>query len=113
MALLMEKGADINAADYTGMTPLHVAAMAGRRDEARLLLKHGADLTRRDRFGDTPIHTAAVFGQGGMVKLLLDHGADLDALNNEGNSPLDLARNNRRDRAARYIEELRARRTIP
>lgn len=112
MALLLEHGADINAADYTGMTPLHVAALAGRRDEARWLIAHGADIEARDRFGDMPVHTAAVFGQGGVVKLLLDHGAALDAVNNEGKTPLDLAWKNRRERAAKYIEELHASRTV-
>ncbi len=108
MGLLLEAGADINAADTTGMTPLHVAAMLGRKGEATWLLERGARPDTKDKFGDTPIHTAAIFGQGHLVKLLLSKGADLSAKNTAGMTPLDLARKNRQERAAKYIEKLQA-----
>lgn len=106
MAALIEAGADINAADHTGMTALHAAALLGWQDGAKWLLEHGADRNQRDTFGDLPSHTAAIHGQGGIIKILFDAGDSLTEKNNAGLTPLDLARKHRRDRAAAYIEKL-------
>ena len=106
MALLADKGADLDAADATGMTPLHVAAMMGRLDEAKWLLERGALLEPRDQFGDTPVHTAAVFGHGHVVKLLHQRGASLTSPNGAGKVPVELARENREKRAAVYLQQL-------
>ncbi|HCR38575.1 MAG TPA: hypothetical protein DIV80_03745 [Synergistaceae bacterium] len=44
---LIEAGADVNAKDIQGWTPLHEAAEAGRTDIVQLLLDHGADVNAR------------------------------------------------------------------
>lgn len=108
MDALLAAGADINAADHTGMTALHAAAMLGWQDGARWLLAHGADFNQRDQFGDLPSHIAAIYGQGGILKILSEAGDPLTEKNNAGLSPLDLARKYRKDRAAKYIEKLMA-----
>jgi ankyrin repeat protein len=108
MELLVERGADVNAADVTGMTPLHVAAMLGRAAEAEWLLDRGARLDARDSFGDTPLHTAAVFGQGGVLQILARRGAALDTPNTAGKTPFMLAHDNRQPRVAALIESLLA-----
>jgi ankyrin repeat protein len=43
MKLLAEKGANINSATDSGMTPLHFAVFSGSKDIAEFLLKHGAN----------------------------------------------------------------------
>ena len=111
--LLLENGADINAKDNTGLTPLHVAAMLDRTNEAQALLAHGADIKARDSFGDTPLHTAALFGQPRMVELLIKAGADLDALNNNQLTPLQCARQQRKDQVVELITPLRSGKTSP
>jgi len=110
LPLLHAHGADLNAADITGMTPLHVAATRGRRDEADWLLEHGADLEPRDHYGDTPLHTAAIF-DGGLITPLVRRGADLAALNNEGLTPLEVAEKYQNEAAAALLRRLEARRT--
>ena len=41
--LLLDRGAQVNATDYTGWTPLHAAIYGGHAEVVQLLLDHGAD----------------------------------------------------------------------
>lgn len=49
--LLLESGADVNAQDWTGQTPLHWAAYEGTVETVQLLLDCGADTTIRNKEG--------------------------------------------------------------
>lgn len=84
--LLIELGADIEAADKNGFTPLHVAAASGSKKAVRTLLKAGAKIDAETKdvggYGHfTPLET--VLRDSGLrsikkydiCKLLLDHGA--------------------------------------
>ena len=54
-ALLLERGADLNAKGVFGGTGLHWAAINGHKDTVEFLVTHGADLSIRDaRFDSTP-----------------------------------------------------------
>ena len=106
--LLLKYGADLDAVDRTGATPLHTAAMSGQKDAALWLLDHGAAIESKDSFGDTPLQTAAIFGQGAVLKVLFERGAKLDTKNTLGKTALDLAKENRQDKVAQYIEHLLA-----
>jgi len=86
--LLLEKGADPNAATKPGAetgafmrdvrtlgeTPLHRAAAFAGADVIRLLLDAGADRERRDAKGDTPLTWASWHLRPGTVLALLAHG---------------------------------------
>jgi len=99
--VLLEHGADPNAKDEWGVTPLHLAAYDGYRDLVKLLLDHGADPNAVDNFGSTPLHAALERGRhadADIVKLLLERGADPTIPDRYGRTPIDIAmRLGRRD----------------
>lgn len=89
---LVREGADVNARDSFGMTPLHTAVRAGRNDVAEVLMTHGADVNARSDRGQTPLFFWAVTGEGKqMAEHLIAHGADVNARDNYGMTPLHCA----------------------
>lgn len=82
---LLDAGADVNARNGFGYTPLHVTAGYGT---AKLLLEKGADVNARNRSGLTPLHKAAWNNDVTMMAILLAEGADPDAGNKNGLSPM-------------------------
>jgi len=56
--VLLESGADPDAKNKEGNTPLHAAAYRGHIDVASLLLEHGADPCVTNKDGDIPLVTA-------------------------------------------------------
>jgi len=59
-----------------GETPLHVVAVWGDLDSARILIHEGACLDVPGEQGCTPLHEAAMQGHVEVVKLLLASGAN-------------------------------------
>lgn len=80
--VLLVAGANANAVNDRGQTPLHLAALMGlslkseslRREAlTKVLLSAGADLTLTDQDGMTPLHRAAARGRVRMAMAILDH----------------------------------------
>ena len=87
----LNKGADVNAKDYIGRTPLHNAARwshKGHKKVAELLISRGADVDAMDDDGWTPLHYAALGGSKETAKLLIVEGVDVNTKNDEGETPL-------------------------
>ena len=55
---LIAAGADVNAVQQDGVTPLHETAATGQLELTRLLLEHGADRNVKDGNGRTPADSA-------------------------------------------------------
>lgn len=83
--------ANKEAADYDGMTPLHLAAMNGARKSVGDLLNAGADIEARNDSGMVPLHLAACFNAKQTVSDLCIAGASTDATDDNSETPLDLA----------------------
>ena len=84
-------GANPNAADRNGRTPLHEAAVYGREAIVPVLLAAGANPNVADRYGGTPLHSAAYYGREATVQLLLTAGAEPNVVNQYGSTPLHYA----------------------
>ncbi|MGV8125180.1 MAG: ankyrin repeat domain-containing protein [Candidatus Xenobiia bacterium LiM19] len=56
--MLVSRGADVNATDNLGDTPLHIAARNGRGEIARALIEGGAEVNPRNKAGLTPLGVA-------------------------------------------------------
>jgi ankyrin repeat protein len=88
--LLLEHGADPNAANNSKATALLFAA--GDLEKVRLLVDAGANVNARSSSGNTPLVAAAAHeGNLNVVKLLLNEGAELHAQNGNDVSVLGAA----------------------
>jgi len=90
--LNISAGANVNAKDAMGYTPLFYAAQNGQEDVAELLIAGGANVNVKDRTGNTPLHYAAVGGHYDVCRLLLDEGANSSARNLMGGTPMAMAK---------------------
>ena len=92
----LDAGADVEARNKWGFTPLVLAAEYNSNPEVvQALLDAGADLKARDADGNTPLMLAARENSNPeIVQVLLDAGADATAKNGEGKTAWDLIQDN-------------------
>ncbi|KAL8927106.1 MAG: hypothetical protein Q9172_001528 [Xanthocarpia lactea] len=82
--LLLERGAQVNAASDGEVWPLHRAAELGRDNIVRILLEHGANVNPKDKTGQTPIFPAAQRNHRKVLTSLLEAGADVNVKDEDG-----------------------------
>ena len=85
---LIEAGADVNAKDNNGLTPLCFCAAKGHLDVARALIEAGADVNAKKDNGVTPLHMCAYYGHLEVSRALIEKGADVNAKEDDGVTPL-------------------------
>ncbi len=93
----IDKGADVNAQNSAGETPLIAAAAFNKNPEViTTLLKAGADIEARDSVhGGTALLWAAAFSKNPeVVSTLLNAGADAKAKDNVGYTAFYYAKRN-------------------
>lgn len=91
LRFLSERGANVNARDGQGRTPLQLAANLGWRDGVALLLTRKANTEVGNDAGETPLISAVHRHDADMTKLLLQAGADPDRTDNSGRSAREYA----------------------
>ena len=77
LRVALDHGADLNARDVKGRTPLMFAANSDlmRLDTVKLLMEKGADLNAKNLDGETVLDLARLRGQTPIVELLVEAGA--------------------------------------
>ena len=93
VAFLLNRGADANARDRTGQTPLHCASrwyFPISEDIVTMLLRT-ADVNERNDAGRTPLHVAVTTCNRRIADLLVRAGADINARDADDRTPLHLA----------------------
>ena len=95
VALLLDRGAKVDAMDGEGVTPLILASYRGQTEVVKLLLERGADVNAREkRNGLSSLSHAVGRGDKELVKVLLAHGADPLLKSVDGRTALERAEAN-------------------
>jgi ankyrin repeat protein len=94
--LLLERGAQANALDGDGLTPLlHLSKTRSKADPIpvmELLAANGANVDARDETQGTLLMYFARQGKAEPVQWLLAHGADRNARNRSGKTAAEIGR---------------------
>ncbi len=93
----LEKGADVNALNKSGKTPLFYCTFSFSTRLLKLLAQYGADVNTQDKYGNTILHDDFIgcseenFEE--FLKTLLELGFNINSKNANGAYPLDFCEN--------------------
>jgi len=80
----LKQGADVNARDELGRTPLMWSAFHGSVTILEILIARGADVNAQDKMGRTALVWAAITGRENTVVVLVGAGADMSTRDSSG-----------------------------
>jgi len=88
---IIASGANVNARNNLGQTPLWIASQCGQVELAKTLIVAGADVNARTNHGQTPLWIACCYNSVRIVNTLIAAGADVNARTNNGQTQLWIA----------------------
>jgi ankyrin repeat protein len=109
---MIAQGADVNAKDSRGMTPLFEASRTGHveisklliKEKAKLLVERGTNVNTKDAFDWTLLHWAVRYGETEIARLLIKRGADVNAKDDKASiTPLHLVSNDSNIETAKLL----------
>lgn len=101
--LILDRGAEVNAENISGKTPVFYCNFSYSLELLNLLVKYGADVKHTDKYKNTLLHddylncNAETFEE--FLKIIISLGFNINSENNEGHTPLFLCKN-------KYIEKI-------
>ncbi|XP_059141177.1 putative ankyrin repeat protein RF_0381 [Physella acuta] len=81
--LLLKSGANTNAVDEHGRTPLHLAAITGDHALVEALVRRGAKINNVDNFGMFPLHFSILYKCHELTQCLIEDYRSLFFLNRD------------------------------
>ncbi|KAF6793391.1 hypothetical protein CSOJ01_13951 [Colletotrichum sojae] len=106
VAILLEYGADIEAKDSNGTTPLHWSSTKENTGLIRRLANAGAKLEEADKFGQTPLISAVVSECLENFRYLVSKGSPINRTGGRFGSPLHSSCAWKPVKTLRFIAEL-------
>ena len=73
VALLLDKGANLEAKTRDGLTPLHCAARSGHENVVDMMVQRGAPISSKTKNGLAPLHMASQGDHVDAARILLHH----------------------------------------
>jgi len=87
----LNEGANVNAKNDVGMTPLILASLSNK-EIVELLIEKGANVNAKGNEGFTALMMAVINGNSEIVELLVGKGADVSVRNDrDGRTALEIA----------------------
>ncbi len=102
---LKAKGADLNAKDNKGKTPLHDISVTANQEIVRYLVDQGADINAKDNAGSTPLNLLCEWAKNiELIQYLVESkGANINNTMNNGNTLLHSAANSEIAEISEYL----------
>ncbi|XP_033101734.1 diacylglycerol kinase zeta-like isoform X3 [Anneissia japonica] len=103
---LHKKGANLNAEDQHGMSPLHQAVRFGHKDIVHYIIEHGTKdlIDSTDEKNQTALHKAAWYMRHDICQMLVNAGASLTCTDYQGNTPRLQALKSDDHKLAEYLD---------
>ncbi len=97
ITMILEKGAEVNAVNSSGKTPVFYCSFSYSVELLNLLVKYGADINIKDKYKNTLLHDDYIncldehFEE--FLRALINLGFDINSTNSSGFTPLDFCEN--------------------
>jgi ankyrin repeat protein len=91
---LITRGADVNAKNKAGNTPLMMAAFINHTAIAEKLIGLGAEVNAKTKYGETPMHYAAEKNSAAVAEVLIKSGSEVNIQVKDGKTLLHCAAEN-------------------